>query len=308
MYQHEEQGIIRISGELKDLHRETTERIQQTGNGQEQVPFKEVLNADHLEKWRKKPIHGYFDRKMRENDDINMNKSYAWLQSENYSSNIEGYLFFMQEQVNTNAAKKIREKDPAKRPNSNGKCRLYAQRDEDLFHIICSCPKLSNTLYLHQKHDRIARMIYQETVNTEKGTFTEYIEKPPAVTKIGTKEIWWNTSINLPTKVEHNKPDIVIWDIDEKKCVVVEVSAPLDTNISARTSWKENVYIPLIGEMKRIYREYKFETISIVVGALGAVMKQLTTNLKRLNFKESRTKTITRKLQKASILGLNKNC
>ena len=114
-------------------------------------------------------------------------------------------------------------------------------------------------------------MIYQEIVNTERGNFTEYIEKPPAVTKISTKEIWWDTSINLPTKVERNKPDIVIWDIDEKKCVVVEVSAPLDTNISARTSWKENVYMPLIGEMKRIYREYKFETISIVVGALGAV-------------------------------------
>ena len=217
---------------------------------------------------------------------------------------MKGYLFFMQEQeVNTNVAKKRREKDPAKRRNINGKCRLCAQRDEDLFHIICSCPKLSDTLYLHQRHDRIARVIYQEIVNTEKGNVMQYIEKPPAVTKIGTKEIWWNTSIDLPTKVEHNKPDIVIWDIDEKKCVVVEVSAPLDTNFSARTSWKENVYLPLIGEMKRIYREYKFETISIVVGALGAVTKQLTTNLKRLNFKESRTKTITRKLQKASLLG-----
>ena len=136
-----------------------------------------------------------------------------------------------------------------------------------------------------------------------KGNFTEYIKKPPAVTKIGNKEIWWNTSINLPTKVEHKKPDIVIWDIDEKTCAVVETSAPLDTNISARISWKENVYIPLNGEVKRIYREYKFETISIVVGAQGAVTKQLTTNLKRLNFKESRTKTITRKLQKASLLG-----
>ena len=210
----------------------------------------------------------------------------------------------MQEQeVNTNAAKKRREKDPAKRRNLNGKYRLCAQRDEDLFHIICSCPKLSDTLYLHWRHDRIARVINQEIANTEKGNFSEYIEKPPAVTKIGTKEIWWNTSINLPTKVEHNKPDIVIWDIDEKKCVVMEESAPLDTNISVKTSWKENVYIPLIGEMKRIYREYKFETISIVVGALGAVTKQLTTNLKRLNFKGSRTKTITRKLQKASLLG-----
>ena len=97
--------------------------------------------------------------------------------SENYSSHIEGYLFFMQEQeVNTNAAKKRREKDPAKRRNINGKCRLSAQRDEDLFHIICFCLKLSDMLYLHQRHDQIARVIYQEIVNTEKGNFTEYIE------------------------------------------------------------------------------------------------------------------------------------
>ena len=45
VYQHKEQGIIRISGECKDLHRETTECIQQAGNGQEQVPFKEVLTG-----------------------------------------------------------------------------------------------------------------------------------------------------------------------------------------------------------------------------------------------------------------------
>ena len=57
VYQHEEQNIIRISGELKDLHKETTERIQQAGSRQEQVAkkFKEVLNADRLGKWRKKP-------------------------------------------------------------------------------------------------------------------------------------------------------------------------------------------------------------------------------------------------------------
>ena len=72
VYQHEEQRIIRISGEPTDLHREKTECIQQAGNGQQQVHFKEVLNAYHLEKWRKKPIHGYIDCKMRENDDINM--------------------------------------------------------------------------------------------------------------------------------------------------------------------------------------------------------------------------------------------
>ena len=37
VYQHEEQNIIRISGELKDLHTEATERIQQAGSRQEQV-------------------------------------------------------------------------------------------------------------------------------------------------------------------------------------------------------------------------------------------------------------------------------
>ena len=48
---------------------------------------------------------------MRENNDINMKESYAWLQSENYSSHTEGYLLFMQEQeVNENAAKKREKK------------------------------------------------------------------------------------------------------------------------------------------------------------------------------------------------------
>ena len=38
--------------------------------------------------------------------------------------------------------------------------------------------------------------------------------------------------------------------------------------------------------MKWVCQEYKFETISIVLGVLGAVKKQLTASLKRLNFKD----------------------
>ena len=52
-----------------------------------------------------------------------------------------------------------------------------------------------------------------------------------------------------------------------------------------------------------LYHEYKFEMIPIIIGALGYVPKDLKTNLKKLNFNEKETKTITRKLQTISISG-----
>ena len=78
---------------------------------------------------------------MRKNDDINMKESYAWLQSENYSSHIEGYLFFMQEQQRKED-KKTMQKDETLMESVG-----YVH--QDLFHIICSCLKLSDMLYLH---------------------------------------------------------------------------------------------------------------------------------------------------------------
>ena len=46
-----------------------------------------------------------------------------------------------------------------------------------------------------------------------------------------------------------------------------------------------------------------YQIIPFIIGALGIVRKKLKEHLLKLNIKENRIKTTTRKLQKAAILG-----
>ena len=52
--------------------------------------------------------------------------------------------------------------------------------------------------------------IYEEITADEQGKVTRQCRKPPTVTHCNGKEIWWNVPLNLPNKVEHNHPDIIV--------------------------------------------------------------------------------------------------
>ena len=90
-----------------------------------------------------------------------------------------------------------REKDPTKKRNMDITCRVCRTNEESVFHVICSCPVLTLTLYLSVRHNKLARILYQEVLGNEK-----IIYKPPEVTKNGNIEIWYDREIETITKVE----------------------------------------------------------------------------------------------------------
>ena len=61
--------------------------------------------------------------------------------------------------------------------------------------------------------------------------------------------------------------------------------------------------MPLVSELQQMYPSLKYQIIPVIIGALGDVLKKLKEHLLKLNIKENRVKTTTRKLQKAAILG-----
>ena len=91
-------------------------------------------------------------------------------------------------------------------------------------------------------------------------------------------------SIKTITKITHNKPDVVIWNHNEKLCSIIEFSCLADINISRKIDEKMNTYGPLLRNLQILYPEYKFEMIPIVVGALVYVPKCLTQYLSQLGF------------------------
>ena len=167
----------------------------------------------------------YLPCQIKKNEQINLKETYGWLQSENFSLHVEGYLFSLQEQeINTRAAQKRWERNLDKRHNIDCRCRMCKQKDEDLFHITSSCSSLSNSMYLYYRHDNVGKSIYEEITADEQGKVTRQCRKPPTVTHCNGKEIWWNVPLNLPNKVEHNRPDIIVWDNVNKTCTIIEIS------------------------------------------------------------------------------------
>ena len=63
---------------------------------------------------------------------------------------------------------------------------------------------MSDNIYLHHRHDRVAKVIHEELIgesDNEKGKLKHTVT-PPTVTHIDGKEVWWNTPVKLPNKVE----------------------------------------------------------------------------------------------------------
>ena len=246
-------------------------------------------------------MHGYIFRKVEADQEIDTQTSHNWL-STGLSSHVEGYATTLQEQeIPTKAMIKRQTKEL----NIESKYRLCKDQEETVFHVLGSCSSLSSNLYLATRHDNIARELVREIANVEKpkkqrGPF-------PAVSHTSTQEIWWNhpvTTVTTVNKVKYNHPDIIIWDKKEKQYSVIDICAPLDFNVNNRQVTKIDKYMLLVSELQQLHPAgYSYQIVPIVVGPLGTISKKLPSYLEKLHIKDENLEKVTRKLQKAAVLG-----
>ena len=130
----------------------------------------------------------------------------------------------------------------------------------------------------------------------------EYIQK------LGDNEYWWNLSINTAQKVQHNKPDLVIWNTKEKTCDIIEVSCSADINITKTKEEKLSIYVPLIRNIQIMHPSYHYRIMPIIVGAPGSIPKSLHGYVYQLSFNNFESKRIICKLQSTSATGTAKIC
>ena len=150
-------------------------------------------------------------------------------------------MFAIQEQeINTPALRKMRERDGERRAGIPIMCRLYGKQEESIFHIIAACSYISSNLYLHAWHNAVAKEVYDELVHQLRQTEnrSESKREPQTVTRITKTEIWWDKKVMTQKKIKHDRPDIIIWDKGNKHCKIVNVSIPFDTNVKLREEMK----------------------------------------------------------------------
>ena len=104
-------------------------------------------------------------------------------------------------------------------------------------------------------------------------------------------------------KQTHNKPDLIVWRKKQKQCIVIYVCIPLDQNVKANEKVKIDRYIPLTVALKRMYPEYSYSIIPIVLGATGLVTKSLVKNRCDIGFEGCKAKRIILEFQHKTLVG-----
>ena len=287
--EHEQDHIIRLSNEFKKELGITSLRITTD-------VVKGQIKRQHLEQWKQKPLHSYLFRRIEEQAEIDQRVTTQWMNT-GISSHLEGYATALQEQeIGTRVTIKRRVKDQ-KLPT---KCRLCKKQNEDVFHVVGSCPEMSSNLYTPARHNPVPKVILNEVIKEDQ---QPRIGRPLPVINTPTKEIWWDKPLQTPNKIEHNRPDIVIWDRNRTTCTVVEVGVPLDFNIASCQRNKADKYMPLISELQQMYPGFKYQVAPIILGALGTVPNRLKEELSKLNIAEDQVRNVIKRLKKTAIIG-----
>ena len=164
--EHEQQNIIRLSMELK-------QEVGIVTSGEVMSDMVKVhLKRRHLEMWKGKLLHGYLPTKIEKDEEIDDKATAEWMNT-GLSSHVEGYTAALQEQeIATRATIKRRMKDG----NLPIKCRLCEDKDETVFHVLCSCPKLSGNLYTTARHDHVGEVLLNEIIQDQQ---QQRIKNPP---------------------------------------------------------------------------------------------------------------------------------
>ena len=78
----------------------------------------------------------------------------------------------------------------------------------------------------------------------------------------------------MDKEIKANRPDIIIKDKIEKKCIMIDTSIPSERNVSIKEVEKLSKYKDLEIEVTKMW-EMKTSTVPIVVGALGLIKRGL---------------------------------
>ncbi|XP_057295655.1 uncharacterized protein LOC130624072 [Hydractinia symbiolongicarpus] len=208
--------------------------------------YLQYCKKQRLQRFEEKAMHSYIWRKISSQESVNLAKTTSWSANKYMTSHFEGYAHALYEQeINTKDLQYRRDKKAGLQPKHNNRCRLCKVHVEDITHVVSSCPNMSARYYLPLQHDPIAARVYTALRKKEDPHANVKCSKNEFVYKEGCKEYWWNVPVKTATKVKHNKPDIIQWDLQSKTCKIIEISCPADVNVMGRG--RKNLFCIIFG-------------------------------------------------------------
>ena len=253
----------------------------------------EDFQKDRLEKYKGKELHGKF---LRETEDGRDPMTWDWLRTGVIKKETEGLIMAAQDQaLRTNAIRKYIDKQDV-----SPVCRMCGERDETISHILTECSKLAQKHYKSWRHDKVAQILHWETcgrIGVQRSA-KWYDHEPEGVVETSRHKVLWDFKVQTDKRVEHNRPDLVIYDKEEQACKIIDVACPFDTRVKKKALEKVERYEDLKREVRRIWKCKEVEVVPVIIGALGTVHQSMKGWLRRIDMEGS-----IGRMQQACILG-----
>ena len=215
-------------------------------------------------------MHGQYPTRVNKSD-VETEQTHKWLKSPGLKGETEGLIIPAQDQ--SLATRSYHNK--IIKDGTDPKCRMCNEFEETIDHIVAGCPVLANTEYI-QRHDKAAGYIHWRICKHYHFSTADkwYEHKPEKVTENEAATVLWDMPVNTDKEIKANRPDIIIKDKTEKKCIMIDMSIPSERNVSIKEVEKLSKYKELEIEVTKMW-QMKTTTVPIVVGALRLIKRGL---------------------------------
>jgi hypothetical protein len=269
-------------------------------------------NIRRYQEWENLQLAG---RVLRSIQEIDLTISFEWLR--------KGWL----SSINVRNALAVQEgclltkNHPANDNNTDRNCRMCSGPLETIEHVVSCCPKWLSTLYI-DRHDSVARHIYNTLCRQYDLLPPHYLQKIDPVVENNAVKLYWNQPVQTRATIHHHKPDLIAFDKTRKTALIIEVAVSWFTGIEKSIELKRNRYC-VNGNWEdelnfpyprgdNLFKElctegWKVTFVPVVIGATGEVLSGFKEQIKEglgLNWQASLK--LIEKLQRSAVLGTSR--
>ncbi|XP_044766225.1 uncharacterized protein LOC123322347 [Coccinella septempunctata] len=247
--------------------------------------------------WQSKPLHGRFYASLHQ-PEVDIQNSTTYLKQGYLFPQTEGTILAIQDQV---VPTRVYTKHILKQNVETTKCRLCNQEEESVQHLSSGCSAIAGTKYL-SRHNNMGKVVHQ-LLCLKEGLIQHFTPhhayNPQGLMENNNIKVYWDLPITTDQGVEHNRPDMLVWDRRKNNAIIIDFSVPLDQNLAK--AYKEKIlrYEALSRQIKNIWKLQWVEIKPLVVSCNGLIHKKTVQHLQELQLPPN---TICW-MQKAVILG-----
>lgn len=272
-----------------------------TSNTAERSLIEEPERQNKLEElkqsWKSKSLHGRFYASLQQ-EEVDKTKTHTYLMQGYLYPQTEGTLMAIQDQV---IPTRTYVKHIMQQQIESTKCRLCNNAEETIQHLSSGCSQIAGTKYL-ARHNEMGKVVHQ-LICLQEGLlrcFTpHHLYTPQALLENDNIKIYWDLTIVTDRGVEHNRPDMVVWNKTETTALIIDFAVPLDNNIAKAYGEKMTKYESLARQMRDMWKLRSVRIIPLIITANGLVHRKTAAHIEELKLPSN---TLTW-MQKAVILG-----